>query len=956
MGSILRGGGVVCFVLLLGAAPLHAQDATVIGTIADGTGAVLPGVSVTATDVATGRVFFDVTSAEGEYRLVGVPAGTYRLQAELPGFATTVIEALELLVDQNATVSLTMSLATVEETITVTGETPLIDTQEARVTGNLDRRQMEALPIQGRNWLEMTTLVKGVVKNNISGGWGNEGPTRAAQGFRINLDGQEITQDSVPGYGQPGISQDAIAEYQIITNMFDITLGRSTQAQVQAISRAGTNDFSGGAFGYFRSDKFNMADHFTDEVLPFSNQQFGGTIGGPIVRNKAQFFALYEHTREPNTAVIAPTLYGGESITEPIGEFQDYVLGRADVQLTPNDNLMLRYSQYSWRHPREFSSTSYARHSTRTRDSNLLAGNWSRVISNSMLSEVKVQYFHFNFLHTPLEGGPLTPEYRFPGLTVGPPWNFPEDWNQDNITGRWDLTWNRGSHDLKIGVEARRGKDTGWWEARARGQMFFSELPDRITERFPLEAWNDSSRWDLTGLDASAIRYVVHFAELGGQNDNKGDYSFDIPRPMFATWIGDAWRVTDRFTLNLGVRYDVAWKDFIAPGVEPTELVFDTGFGIEDVGYRDDIRDLDNVAPRVSFVWDTTGDADLIIRGGVGMYYSTQGGNQVIDQQLFNGQRVLSNTFVNDGEPGFVLDPTRGVKVEDIKAGLVALPPQSPSVIAHDYQNPWKVQTMIGFQKQINEVMAFDSDLVYYKGGNEDVQRDPNVFYNPATGYPFPVRQAGRPAVAPDGSTFGQINLKESTGRSEYLGLASSFTRRYRDNFQLSASYTHVFHHNNLGIGIVGYSNQQFNPFNLEQDWGRSREFQRSTLNVTGLWTLPKGFNLSSVYHYGSGDYTSISLPFDVLGLGGRRRIRRDGTLVPRNTFKNDTWSRLDVRVAKDMQLGGGVRLTGIAEVFNILDQSRFTRNTIEGRDNFGDKRSSAIEPLSGQLAVRLAF
>ena len=956
MVSVLRSCGVVCFVLLLGAAPLQAQDATVNGTIVDESGAVLPGVSVTATDVATGRAFFDVTSAEGEYRLVGVPAGTYALQAQLAGFATTVIQALELLVGQNATVALTMSIAVLEETITVTGETPLIDTRESRVAGNLDRRQMEALPIQGRNWLEMTTMVKGVVKNNISGGWGNEGPTRAAQGFRINLDGQEITQESVPGYGQPGISQDAIAEYQIITNMFDITLGRSTQAQVQAISRAGTNNFSGGAYGYFRSDKLNMADHFTDEVLPFSNQQMGATIGGPIIRDKVQFFAMYEHTREPNTAVIAPTVYGGESITEPIGEYQDYVLGRADFQLSSIDHLMTRYSGYSWRHPREFSSSSYGRHSTRTRDSNLLTGNWSRVISNSLLSEVKVNYFHFNFLHTPLEGSPLTPEYRFPGLTVGPPWNFPEDWNQDNVTARWDLTYATGSHDLKFGVEARRGKDTGWWEARARGQMFFSELPDRITERFPLNAWNDSSQWDLTGIDASALRYVVHFAELGGQNDDKGDYSFDVPRPMFGIWLGDAWRLNDRFTLNLGIRYDVAWKDFIAPGLDETELVFDTGFSVENIGYRNDIRDLDNVAPRAGFVWDTTGDANLIIRGGVGMYYSTQGGNQVIDAQLFNGQRVLSNTFVNDGQPGFVADPTRGVKVEDIKAGLVALPPQSISVIAHDYQNPWKVQTMIGFQKQINEVMAFDSDLVYYKGGNEDVQRDPNVFYNPATGFPFPVRQAGRPAVAPDGSTFGEIHMKESTGRSNYMGLASSFTRRYRDNFQLSVSYTHVFFHNNTGIGIVGYSNQQFNPFNLDQSWGRSREFQKSTLNVNGVWALPKGFNLSGAYHFGSGDYTSISLPYDALGLGGARRVRRDGTLVPRNSFRNDKWSRLDLRVAKDVTLGGGVRLTGIAEVFNVLDQGRFTRNTIEGRSNFGLPRRAAIEPLTGQLAIRLAF
>src|SRR5262249_30882841 len=159
----------------------------------------------------------------------------------------------------------------VSESVTVTGETPLVDTRQAQVSGNIDRRQMEALPIPARNWLMMSTMVKGVTTNIIKGDWGSEGPVRAVIGYRVNLDGQEVTQESVAGYGQPGVSTDAIAEYQIITNMFDITLGRSTQVQVQAISRAGSNTFSGGAYGFFRSDALNAADAFTKTVLPYSN-------------------------------------------------------------------------------------------------------------------------------------------------------------------------------------------------------------------------------------------------------------------------------------------------------------------------------------------------------------------------------------------------------------------------------------------------------------------------------------------------------------------------------------------------------------------------------------------------------------------------------------------------------------------------------------------------------------
>jgi hypothetical protein len=258
---------------------------------------------------------------------------------------------------------------------------------------------------------------------------------------------------------------------------------------------------------------------------------------------------------------------------------------------------------------------------------------------------------------------------------------------------------------------------------------------------------------------------------------------------------------------------------------------------------------------------------------------------------------------------------------------------------------------MIGFQKQLTEVMAVDADLVYYRGFDEDVQRDPNVFYNPATGFPLNPTTYGRPARA-----FGEIKAKDSTGRSNYAGVASSVTRRYRNNFQLGFSSTLMFMKDDTGIGIVGYSNQQFNTFDLDQDWGRSQEFQRLTLNANGVWTLPKGFNLSGAYHYGTGNYTTITLPVDVLGLGYVRRVRPDLSVVPRNTFKEDPWSRLDVRVSKDIRLRGSLKLTGIAELFNAFNFARFNRNTIEGSPTYGNATSSAIAARTGQLAVRLAF
>ena len=219
---------------------------------------MLPGVSVTATDQASGRQIPAVSNEHGEYRLLNVPPGKYSIQAELAGFSTVVIKDVELLVGQNATVPLTMKLAQVSETLTVVGETPLIDISSSQVAGNVDRRQMEEMPIQGRNWMELSKLVKGVTANDV----GNSIGTGAMDDmWQLNLDGQQITQKVAgSGFGQPRFSRESIAEFQIVTNMFDITQGRSAGMEMQAISQVGHQHHVRQRLRVFRSDKLNAAD------------------------------------------------------------------------------------------------------------------------------------------------------------------------------------------------------------------------------------------------------------------------------------------------------------------------------------------------------------------------------------------------------------------------------------------------------------------------------------------------------------------------------------------------------------------------------------------------------------------------------------------------------------------------------------------------------------------------
>ena len=198
-------------------------------------------------------------------------------------------------------------------------------------------------------------------------------------------------------------------------------------------------------------------------------------------------------------------------------------------------------------------------------------------------------------------------------ITIGPNWNYPEDWNQDHVTTTYEVKWHKGTHDLKVGSELHIEKDAGWWRARSRGQMFFSTTPADLPQRVPLAQWTNPAQWNLAGLDSIATRFDIYYAP-------GDDWTYDVPRPMYAGWLGDTWAVNNRLTLNLGVRYDVAWKDFVSPGNKETTLIINNGFNVQDYGYKNNIRDLSNVAPRVGFAWNVTGKNDLVIRGGSGLF------------------------------------------------------------------------------------------------------------------------------------------------------------------------------------------------------------------------------------------------------------------------------------------------------------------------------------------------
>jgi carboxypeptidase family protein len=975
-----RTVAIVFSLLLSSVAAAHAQtEASVVGTVTDETKSVLPGVTITATDLATGRQFVGVTDTRGDYRLASMTASRYRIQAELTGFTTVVLPDVELLVGQSRTVPFVLKVATVEETLTVTGEAPLVDTRSAAVAGNVDRRQMEELPISGRNWIELAMLVKGVTANDV--GEGRPGTFRDGD-FRINLDGQEITQavSATVAFGQPGLSREAIAEYQVTTNLFEISQGRSVGLQVQAITRSGTNTLGGTVYGYFRDSKFNAADFVARKVLPLKNQQVGFSVGGPIVKDRTHFFGTYEYERQPSTFFVTPPAYVN-SIQFSNTQTHHRDLVRVDHQLSGKDHLSVRFTRYDNFDPFGAlgGSGSYVAanfHPTYAsklgRDTHATTVNWSRVMGGNLVQEVKAGWFHYHWNHTPAAGVPLTPQFAFPGYAVGARSNYPEEFWQNTPSIRYDLGWHKNTHDVKIGGEFLHWRDTGWWQLRTRGQYIFSALPADVERRFPLQFWDDPSKWDLAGLDSIVIRFDRYFAKEGGgftghcpNPDGCGNWSLDIPRPTYAVWLGDTWAVNHNLTVNYGVRYDLDWGAAAPPFVQDTSVIVNNGKDANlDIGYMNGIRDKNNLAPRGGFSWNVTGTNDFVIRGGSGLFYAVPNSELPFQFQLFNGQRIIVNSFFPDGRSTFVtldplVGPQRGVSGGDFLSGKAPLAPQNLlGVIAHDFQLPATWQSVIGFQKQLGQSIGIDADLTHYRGYWQGRARDPNLFYDPATGFNKDPRVLGRPIPS-----LSQVTYYESTGRSENLSLATGFTRRFKDNYQYGLTYTLMFFRNDTGTGTQAFGGSANNHFDLSLDdeFARAQDFQRHTLRANGIYRLPKDVTLAGTYFYGSGNYFPTRWAGDPLGANtGVNRTRPDLTVVERNAFKGLPMHKVDLRLSKEMKLVGSLKVMGIAEVFNLFNHANFGNyQALVNTSTFGNPLQNSANtylPRSAQFAFKITF
>ncbi len=983
----MKFGRLVWLTVALLALPLvaHAQDATLLGTVKDNTGGVLPGVTVTAVNEASGISFVSVTDERGLYR-VPVRAGVYKISAALVGFTTAVRPGVELLLGRQVTLNFDMQVSSLQETVTVTGEAPLLDTASSTVATNIDPRQVLQLPLNGRNWMDLTMGSAGSRSNASS-----EVPQDRQGFFQTNVDGQSVTLTVCCAQNQPRYSKDSIAEFQLTTNRFDATQGRTMGMMVNAITKSGTNIFNGSLGGYFRNDAWNAADFIQKQVLPYKDQQISGTVGGPIIKDRVHFFANYEYERNPQTFTFGgpngPFPTAGPSIN--LNMDAKYQVqqggGKVDLQFNPKNRLSGRYSHYKNLQPvtggGSTSHPSTASSNNRFTDQYFLT--YTQVLTNNTINEIKGGLASNYYTLEPLAGWGLTgsrrppdtaqiligvtkgreigggaPLIQFSGYTIGSPGNNPQRTGEHNFQFRDDFTTAYemgGRHDVKIGGDAIKYTMAQGWCNVCDGRFTSTQRPPANLEQL-LPDWRDASTWNFNAMSPLFRDYSVTI----------GNMSYDVHRQIYAAWYQDDWKASNKLTLNMGVRYDLdhgaqgEWVKFLPwlSGKRPT--------------------DKNNLAPRLGFAYQV--GARSVVRGGWGLFFT-----ELEDDALHQSYILTQNsqiTINNSGRPDFGSNPFGGPKptYEQILAracDVVGLPFNAPNCYARQIQNGSEIpfgahdtsysqMLSIGMQHQFSANIALDSNVVFTGGRKEERRQNANSSINPATGANYPATGPTTDLARLPFPTWGPIAAEIMNGRSNYYGWENTLTKRFGNRWQANATYTLSQFKDDGGIGqLTGPYITTLDPSanvtttlrpytgTVAPDMGplyqRAATDQRHRSTFNGIWDMGKGVQLSGLYFFGSGERRNTTWGSDLRNTGGasfqiltppgttaasigalchcdvKGQTLADGTfLLDRAQLVGKPIHRVDMRIQKRINLGGRRNLEGMFEVFNIFNHKNY--------------------------------
>ncbi|MXZ72630.1 MAG: TonB-dependent receptor [Acidobacteria bacterium] len=947
--------------------------ASVQGFVSDETGAFLPGVTVELVDLERGQRRMAVTNRQGLFVLRAIPGGRYDLVATLEGFRTTRRENIRLLVGQSLDVDLRLGLASVEETVLVVGETPLLEVGRAGVAGYVNEEEIANLPISGRDFVRFALLMP-TVQVDARGRLSFSGQRAVNSGFTI--DGADA-KSAFFGFGRGGlaregggalVAQESVQEFQVVTSGYSAEAGRSGGGAMNVITKSGTNDLAGSVVLFGRDDQLAArlprspldaargvpADDSRYEVDEFRRYNWGASLGGPIRRDRTHFFVSYDQTaqnqpflrhirgRGQYDAVLGsfPELLAGyvpnddgAAAADPhngrtasgrfVRETDNLILfGKLNHRATDRHSLALRYNFTRYSRVSDF----VGEESRRFVRSHSTVGELVSVVGRNGVNELRAQFAYDDFdrrSHLPDSALQAHFSIFYPSFgSFGKPWWLPVSNDEHKLEIQERFSYVSGNHELRAGFSLSHDALSEFFAGNADGNYDFDTLQDFAA--------------------GTPARAIIFFGIMENPN-------FEVSQQILGAYVQDSWSPSRSLTLQIGAR----WDGTLNPG--GIEHVLPAGRRIPD--------DLDNFSPRAGVVWSP--DSRSVVRASAGVFYART--PTLLFSTAHSDTGIYpryGNAIVSPGDTGFV--PLGSPIANDSPpAGLI------PALSHFDpgFEDPRTIRVNVGYERELGGNLAASFDLLHARGDSLASNFDANV--------PAPTRDPfGRPVYAGKriNPAYGPILVRASPARSDYLALTAGLRRRFSDGVQFQAHYTWSRDRSNDDNERSG-SLTLTDPTDPDYDWGLSIRDIPHRLVASGIFALPFDVTASAILTAQSGaPFTALDPAvgfhnhpgFAIGPHGAQTRAVVDGELAPVNGERNASWTNLDLRLTRHFQLAGA-RVEGLFEVFNLLNtgafrvghadqQEVFQNDGVTPNPEFGLAGVLVGAPRQAQLGLRIAF